>query len=63
MECVDGTMAHHWRLDNLSRGTCLRCGATRQFENYQVPKWEEQSERGYIGVSKGANPAREDADA
>jgi hypothetical protein len=40
------TCTHHWRIeppeDAESEGTCLRCGASRQFRNSLVPRqWGE----------------------
>ena len=37
MECVDGTLAHHWLIEpskgKVSIGTCRKCNQIRKFSN------------------------------
>jgi len=47
MDCIDGTLAHHWEIEPsngaTSKGTCKKCKVTLKFSNSigALTSWKE----------------------
>jgi hypothetical protein len=51
VECIDGTLAHHWEIKPsngaTSSGTCKKCKQTQKFSNSigAVTSWKESGQQ------------------
>ena len=51
MDCIDGTLAHHWMIEpsrgSTSNGTCKKCKVTLKFSNSigALTSWREAGQQ------------------
>ena len=55
LKYLENNCIHHWVLDSLGFGCCLKCGYKEQFENKftGIDHWYEPVEIDYMGVNVG----------